>query len=125
MSNLDNCLEKDTDAVTVVCLTLTDCTEQALYQDHLIVWVEHVKALKDRAWETSFVLEAAMQLSASIQAPTTVTSINSNPGPSSRPDSGLGLISSNVKSRISSASLEADFFFFIEVIFYKMKYIIR
>ena len=46
MSNLENCLERYTDAVTVVCSTLTDRTEQELYQDHLIVWVEHVEALK-------------------------------------------------------------------------------
>ena len=65
MVNLDNCLEKYTDAVTVVCSTFTNEAEKILYQDHLIVWNEHCENLKDRARETIFVLEAAQSLAAS------------------------------------------------------------
>ena len=81
MSSLDTCLERYTDAVTVVCSTLTERTEQEMYQDHLIVWVEHVEALKDRARETTLVLEAALQLSAAVHVSSN-EGANSNPGPS-------------------------------------------
>jgi len=103
MSSLDTCLERYIDAVTVVCSTLTDRTEQELYQDHLIVWVEHVEALKDRARETTQVLEAALQLSEAVHVPSMEDNI-SNPGPSSRPY----LVSSNVTSGTSIALSEAN-----------------
>ena len=61
MSNLDNCLENYTDAVTVLCSPLTEDAGNCMYQNHMLVWSEHCKYLKDRAREVISVLETAQQ----------------------------------------------------------------
>ena len=61
VSNLDNCLENYTDAVTVLCSPLTEETGNHMYQNHMLVWSEHCKDLKDRAREVISVLETAQQ----------------------------------------------------------------
>ena len=60
LSQLDICLDAFTDAVSVLCSTLTVQNEKDMYQDHLFVWVEHCEALKNRARDTIEVLEAAL-----------------------------------------------------------------
>ena len=61
MNSLDNSLEIYTDAVCVLCTTMTDTNEQEAYQDHLLVWSEHCEHLKDRARDVIEVLLAAQQ----------------------------------------------------------------
>ena len=59
LANIEVCLDKFTDAVTVLCSTLNSEAEREMYQDHLIVWIDHVEEIKDRAREVITVLEAA------------------------------------------------------------------
>ena len=59
LGNIEVCLDKFTDAVTVLCSTLNSESEREMYQDHLIVWIDHVEEIKDRAREVITVLEAA------------------------------------------------------------------
>ena len=61
MATVDTCLEKFTDAVTVICSTLSNDADKQSYQDHMIVWNEHCEELKERAREVIFVLAAARQ----------------------------------------------------------------
>ena len=51
LEKLESCLDRYTDAVSVVCSTFTNENERESYQDHLIAWVEHCEDLKDRARE--------------------------------------------------------------------------
>ena len=49
MQNLDDRLDKFTDAVTIFCSTLSNDRDKGTYQDHLVVWIEQSEHLKDRA----------------------------------------------------------------------------
>ena len=59
LEKLESCLDRYTDAVSVVCSTFASENERESYQDHLIAWVEHCEDLKDRTREVIVVLEAA------------------------------------------------------------------
>ena len=60
LTQLNTCLDAFTDAVSVLCSTLTVQNEKDMYQDHLFVWIEHCEELKSRARDTIEVLEAAI-----------------------------------------------------------------
>ena len=41
--NTEVCLDKFTDPVTVLCSTLNSEDDTEMYQDHLVVWIDHVE----------------------------------------------------------------------------------
>ena len=55
-----------------------------MYQDHLIVWIDHVEEIKDRAREVITVLEAAQVIESRRQ--TATFSVNSGTEASSQTD---------------------------------------
>ena len=73
LDKLESCLDRYTDAVSVVCSTFANDNERESYQDHLIAWVEHCEDLKDRAREVITVLEAAQITGGSSQQVSTIS----------------------------------------------------
>ena len=61
MGTMDTCLEKYTDAVATLCSMLPTSEEKDAYNDHHVLWIEHVEYLKTRGRDVIEVLEAAQQ----------------------------------------------------------------
>ena len=54
---MDSCLEKYTDAVATICSMLPTNEEKDAYNDHHVLWIQHVEYLKTRGRE---VIEAGV-----------------------------------------------------------------
>ena len=59
MEKLDSSLDGFSDAVMTLITVIAECEEKNLYRNHLMIWLEHCKDLKDRARYAMDTLEAS------------------------------------------------------------------